>query len=145
MMEQLYQQIILDHAKEKHGFGLIENADGESFQVNPTCGDQVRLQVRTAPQQLDQVAWEGVGCSISQASVSVMVDLVSGKSFAEVEELSDHFRALMDSRGQMPETTEEILEDASAFVGVSKYPARIKCALLGWMALKDALVMANKE
>lgn len=145
MMEQLYQQIILDHAKEKHGFGLVENADGESFQVNPTCGDQVRLQVVTQEDQLNGVHWEGVGCSISQASVSVLVDLVHGKSLAEVEELGSQFRGLMSSRGKMPEGAEETLEDATAFVGVAQYPARIKCALLGWMALKEALVLAHKE
>lgn len=142
MMEQLYQQIILDHAKHKHGFGLLDDPTGESFQVNPTCGDQIRLQVRTAPGELEVVGWQGVGCSISQASASVLVDLVSGKSLDEVETVAAEFRALMDSRGVLTDGVEDVLEDATAFVGVAQYPARIKCALLGWMALREALLQA---
>lgn len=146
-MEQLYQQVILEHARERHGYGLAEGAAGESFQVNPMCGDEVRLQVHLAPDGprpvISHVAWEGQGCSISQASLSVLVDLVEGVDVRTADELSEAFRALMHHRGRPLEADrEELLGDAAAFVGVARYPARIKCALLGWMALRDALVQA---
>ncbi|CAM3651840.1 Fe-S cluster assembly sulfur transfer protein SufU [Occultella aeris] len=146
-MEQLYQQVILDHAREKHGYGLEQGAAGESFQVNPTCGDEVRLRVHladgTAAPVIERVSWEGLGCSISQASLSVLSDLVAGADVARADELTETFRALMSGRGQpLDADREELLGDAGAFVGVAKYPARIKCALLGWMALRDALAHA---
>ena len=147
-MEQLYQQLILDHAKHPEGRGLTEPYDAESFQVNPTCGDQVRLRVQLggtaeAP-VVDRVSWDGQGCSISQASVSVMTDLVTGAPVARAEDLGRRFRELMGARGQgLDEASEDELGDATAFTGVARYPARIKCALLGWMALRDALVQAG--
>jgi len=153
-MEQLYQQLIMDHAKDPSHKGLGESFDGESFQVNPMCGDQVRLQVQLRGQTpgqasdaivLNGLAWDGRGCSISQASVSMMSELVAGRSAREIARLEETFMALMRSRGEGltdPEE-EEALGDALAFEGVSRYPARIKCALLGWMALKDALAKAE--
>ena len=148
-LQQLYQQLILDHARERHGYGLRGEAGaagaGESFQVNPTCGDEVRLRVSTAGGQISDVSWEGVGCSISQASTSVLTDLVSGASLTRVGELAESFSALMHSRGAgVDADTEEALGDAAAFAGVSKYPARVKCAMLGWMALRDALIKASE-
>ena len=143
-MEQLYQQVILDHAKFPHGrgLGLLGENVGESHQVNPTCGDEVTLQV-----DLDEtgvvrdVRWDGQGCSISQASVSVLHDLVVGNDLATVDQLGGTFRALMQTRGAgLDDDAEETLGDATAFTGVAKYPARIKCALLGWAALTDALI-----
>ena len=125
-LDQLYQQVILDHSRERHGQGLLEAPQGDSFQVNPTCGDEVQLQVRLEGQTLAELGWQGSGCSISQASISVMNDLVVGKNLEQVRELEEDFDALMHSRGQ----------------GVSKYPNRVKCALLGWMALKDAVAKA---
>jgi len=150
-MDQLYQQLILEHAKSPHGRGLLAGAAGESFQVNPTCGDEVRLRVhlaadRTGPAGpvVDRVSWEGQGCSISQASLSVMAELVEGASLARAEELGETFRELMHSRGKgLDEASEDALGDATAFTGVSQYPARIKCALLGWAALRDALAQAG--
>lgn len=145
-MEQLYQQLILDHAKDPHGKGLADGHAAESFQVNPMCGDEVRLRVHLDPSQevLDKVSWSGQGCSISQASVSVMSELVTGRPVAEVTALARLFRDLMGSRGAgLDEPSEEQLGDATAFTGVSQYPARIKCALLGWMALRDAFVQAG--
>ncbi len=146
-LEQLYQQVILDHARERHGYGLRDGGAGESFQVNPTCGDQVRLRVHLvdgAPRPvIEAVSWEGQGCSISQASLSVLADLVEGVDVATADELAEAFRALMHNRGRpLDADREEFLGDATAFVGVARYPARVKCALLGWMALRDALVRA---
>lgn len=146
-MTQLYQQVILDHAREQHGSPLAPGGAGESFQVNPTCGDEIRLRVHLDPAAptpvIETISWEGVGCSISQASASVLADLVQGRSVREVDELAETFRELMNNRGHSldPEQN-EMLGDAAAFTGVAQYPARIKCALLGWMALRDALAHA---
>jgi nitrogen fixation NifU-like protein len=146
-LQQMYQQVILDHAREKHGAGEIDPFDGESFQVNPTCGDQVTLRVRLdhsvgAP-RVAEVGWQGQGCSISQASLSVLTDLVTGKDIPTVDHLNETFRELMHGRGkELDPAKSDELEDATAFVGVAQFPARIKCALLGWMALRDALAHA---
>jgi nitrogen fixation NifU-like protein len=144
-MEQLYQQVILDHAKFPHGRGLGETADGQSHQVNPTCGDEVTLQVDVASGVVDDVRWEGQGCSISQASISVLHDLVVGQDLAHVDHLAETFRALMQSRGAGldDEAAEDELGDANAFTGVGKFSARVKCALLGWTALNDALIKSG--
>ncbi|PFG38325.1 nitrogen fixation NifU-like protein [Georgenia soli] len=146
-MEQLYQQVILDHSREKHGAGEIDPFDGESFQVNPTCGDEVRLRVRLdhadGPPRVAGIGWVGQGCSISQASLSVLNDLVTGQDISTVDRLNETFRELMHNRGkELAAEKQDSLEDAAAFVGVARYPARIKCALLGWMALRDALAHA---
>jgi nitrogen fixation NifU-like protein len=146
-MEQLYQQVILDHSKERHGDTLIDPFDGESFQVNPTCGDQVTMRVKLGESDsgpvVDGIGWDGHGCSISQASISVLNDLVLGKDMGTVDRLHETVRDLMGNRGNElePERMDE-LGDATAFVGVAKFHARIKCALLGWMALRDALAHA---
>ncbi len=143
-MEQLYQQLILDHAKTPHGRGLADGFAAESFQVNPTCGDEVRLRVHLDGEQVARVSWEGHGCSISQASVSVMSELVTGGPVATAEELGETFRRLMHARGEgLDEESEDLLGDATAFTGVARYPARIKCALLGWSALRDALIQSG--
>ncbi|HLS64118.1 MAG TPA: SUF system NifU family Fe-S cluster assembly protein [Ruania sp.] len=146
-MTQLYQQVILDHARERHGYGLVAGHAGESFQVNPTCGDEIRLRVHldiTGPAPvIERVSWEGMGCSISQASASVLTDLVRGADVARADQLAETFRELMNSRGRsLAAGKDEMLGDAAAFTGVAQYPARIKCALLGWMALRDALAHA---
>ena len=100
-MEQLYQQLIIDHAKDPHGKGLAEPYAAESFQVNPTCGDEVRLRVHLRDDgTVERVSWAGQGCSISQASTSVMSELVEGRPVAEVEGLGEDFRALLHTRGE---------------------------------------------
>ncbi|GAA5166369.1 MULTISPECIES: Fe-S cluster assembly sulfur transfer protein SufU [Amycolatopsis] len=138
-LESMYQDIILDHYKNPHGRGLREPFDGESFQVNPTCGDEVTLRVKLDGETVADVSYEGQGCSISQASTSVLTDLVVGRPVGEALKTMDAFVELMQGRGQV-EPDEDVLEDGIAFAGVAKYPARVKCALLGWMAFKDALV-----
>lgn len=134
----MYQEIILDHYKNPHGRGLREPYDGESFQVNPTCGDEVTLRVKLSDGKVADVSYDGQGCSISQASTSVLTDLVVGRSVEEAFATMDAFVELMQGRGQV-EPDEDVLEDGVAFAGVAKYPARVKCALLGWMAFKDAV------
>jgi len=145
----MYQQVILDHAKRPHGRGLVDapagHLGGESHQVNPTCGDEITLRVDVDGDTVAGVSWEGQGCSISQASASVMTELVAGQPLAQVAQLDAVFHDLMGSRGKGldDEAALDALGDASAFTGVSQYPARIKCALLGWAALKDSLVRSG--
>ena len=146
-LEQLYQQVILDHAREKHGEGDPTGMDASSHQVNPTCGDEATIHVEVSddePHTIQRLVWDGHGCSISQASLSVMVDLVEGKSVDEAMHLADTFHRLMESRGKGldDEHAEEELEDGIVFQGVSKYPMRIKCALLGWEGMKDSVAKA---
>ncbi|GAA3050174.1 Fe-S cluster assembly sulfur transfer protein SufU [Actinokineospora globicatena] len=143
-LQQMYQEIILDHYKNPHGRGLRDPFDTESFQVNPTCGDEVTLRVRLDGDAVADVSYDGQGCSISQASTSVLTDLVVGRPVAEAMVKLDAFVELMHGRGTV-EPDEDVLEDGIAFAGVAKYPARVKCALLGWMAFKDAVTRARTE
>jgi nitrogen fixation NifU-like protein len=143
----MYQEIILDHYRSPHHKGLRDPFDAEVHHVNPTCGDEVTLRVRLGDdgRTVEDVSYESLGCSISMASVSVMTDLVVGKPLTEATEACDAFLALMRAKGDteaLVAADEELLEDAVAFEGVSMYPARIKCALLGWMAWKDATAQA---
>jgi nitrogen fixation NifU-like protein len=140
-LDSMYQEIILDHYRHPHHRGLREPFDAEVHHVNPTCGDEVTLRVAVADGVVSDVSYESEGCSISQASASVMTDLVIGRSVEEAMALEAEFLALMQSRGTL-EPDEDTLEDAIAFAGVSKYPARVKCALLSWMAWKDATSQA---
>jgi len=139
-MDSMYQEIILDHYKHPHGKGL-RDGDAEVHHVNPTCGDEITLRVRLDGGTVADVSYDSQGCSISQASASVLNDLLVGKSVGEAQQIQEAFLELMQSKGQA-EGDEEVLEDAIAFAGVSKYPARVKCALLSWMAWKDATAQA---
>ncbi|MBI4940768.1 MAG: SUF system NifU family Fe-S cluster assembly protein [Actinobacteria bacterium] len=151
-LDQLYQQIILDHAKAKHGFGLRDAGPGaasaDSHQYNPLCGDEVTLRAvvttasdGTAAPVVADVAWTGEGCSISQASTSVLHELVVGRPVPEATGLVEEFRTMIRSRGQV-EPDEEVLGDAAAFAGVGRHANRVKCAMLGWTAFEDALSRA---
>ena len=167
--QSIYQEIILDHYRHPHHYGLREPYDAEVHHVNPACGDELTVRVRLnsagtsaagdaadcagnsvaagaassrgGDLRVADVSYDALGCSISQASASVMTDLVIGKTVEEALAVGDEFLALMQSRGA-EEPNEDVLEDAVAFAGVAKYPARIKCALLGWMAWKDATARA---
>ncbi len=144
-LESMYQEIILDHYRKPHHKGLKDPFDAEVHHVNPVCGDEVTLRVALKDVNgelvVEDVSYDSLGCSISQASASVMSDLVIGKPVDEAMTIGQVFLELMQSKGQR-EPDEDVLEDAVAFAGVSKYPARIKCALLGWMAWKDATARA---
>jgi nitrogen fixation NifU-like protein len=144
-MDSMYQQIILDHYKHPNHRGELADFDAEVHHVNPTCGDEVTLRVRVADGEIADLGWTGEGCSISQASTSVMSDLVVGSSVTDAMQLQEKFLQLMQSQGHndLTEDETEALEDAIAFEGVSKYPARVKCALLGWMAMKSAVASAT--
>jgi nitrogen fixation NifU-like protein len=140
-LESLYQEIILDHYRAPHHKGLREPYEAEVHHLNPTCGDEITVRVHLDDDLVADVSYDGQGCSISQASASVMTDLVIGKSLGHAIEVHEEFLRLMRSKGEA-EPDEDVLEDAVAFAGVSRYPARIKCALLAWMAWKDAAVQA---
>lgn len=142
-LQNLYQQVILDHAKQKHGYGLRPDAVGSSHQLNPTCGDEVTLNVHpSADGGVASISWEGHGCSISTASASLLSDIVHEVSRDQVTEAVAAFRELMQSKGTI-DGDEELLGDAVALAGVSKYVTRIKCAMLPWVALEDALATSG--
>ncbi|RBM08182.1 MULTISPECIES: Fe-S cluster assembly sulfur transfer protein SufU [Streptomyces] len=145
-LESMYQDVILDHYKNPHGRGLREG-DAEVHHVNPTCGDEITLRVRYEGERIADVSYEGQGCSISQASASVLNDLLVGRELKDALAVQETFLTLMQSKGRLTpdDAMEETLEDAVAFAGVSKYPARVKCALLSWMAWKDATAQALGE
>lgn len=140
-LDELYQEIILDHWKHPRGRGLREPYAAESHQVNPTCGDELTLRVQVSDGQLTDVSYDGLGCSISQASASVLHEQLAGRSVTEALAVQEAFAALLGGRGQI-EPDEDVLGDGIAFAGVARYPARVKCALLAWMAFKDAVVRA---
>ena len=146
-MEDLYQEIILDHYRNPQGRGLREPFESEVHHVNPTCGDEIDLRVhledRDGVPYVADVSYAGQGCSISQASASVMFDSLAGKPLDEAMAALDRFQQMVQSKGQDP-GDEDLMGDAVAFAGVAKYPARVKCALLPWMAWKDAVVRATE-
>jgi nitrogen fixation protein NifU and related proteins len=144
MSDSLYQEIILDHYKNPHHRGLREPYDAQVHHLNPTCGDEITLRVTLDGDKVADVSYDSEGCSISQASASVMADLVIGKDVDTATTAYEEFLALMQSKGQA-EPDEDVLEDAVAFTGVSRYPARVKCALLAWMAWRDAVSQAQGE
>ncbi|GLY02029.1 MULTISPECIES: Fe-S cluster assembly sulfur transfer protein SufU [Actinoplanes] len=141
MLDGLYQEIILDHYKHPHGRGLRDPFDGEAHHVNPTCGDEITMRVSS---DLSEISYDGLGCSISQASASVLYELLQGTDVAEASGIHHAFVELMQGRGQI-EPDEEVLGDGIAFAGVAKFPARVKCALLPWMAFKDAAARAGVD
>ena len=143
-LDSLYQEVILDHYKRPQHKGLAATYDAQVHHVNPSCGDEITLNVALDDDKVAAITWDGVGCSISQASVSILSDLLLGKSIAEADLVLNNFTELMQSKGTMV-GDDAILEDAVAMAGVSKFPARIKCALLGWMAYKDAVVQAQAK
>ncbi|MDQ4214870.1 Fe-S cluster assembly sulfur transfer protein SufU [Microbacterium capsulatum] len=148
-LDDLYQELILDHSKRPHGKGLL-GAEGdphtaESHQRNPICGDEITLRAHVATargeERIAEVSWEGSGCSISQASASMLTELVVGSTRAQAAELIHGFREALRSRGAI-DLDEDVYGDAAALSGVSRYVARVKCAMLAWVALEDALLRA---
>ncbi|TLM85200.1 Fe-S cluster assembly sulfur transfer protein SufU [Pseudarthrobacter sp. NamE5] len=146
-LDQLYQQIILDHSKARHGSGLAGTAapdgtsTGQSHQLNPVCGDEVTLRLAVENGKVAQVSWDGAGCSISMASASVLSELAEGMTVEELHQAIDSFREVLRSRGKIP-ADPEVLGDAAAFEGVARYAARVKCAMISWVAAEDALNQA---
>lgn len=143
-LEQIYQDVILDHYKHPHHRGLREPFDAEVTHTNPVCGDEVTLRVALADDRVTDVSYDGQGCSISQAATSVLTDLVIGQTAGDALKTVAAFTEMVSSRGTI-EGDEDVLGDGIAFAGVSRYPARVKCALLGWMAFKDAVLRVQEE
>ena len=144
MLDALYQEIILDHYKHPHGRGLRDPFSGEAHHVNPTCGDEITVRVSLSSSDIEDISYDGLGCSISQASASVLHELLAGRDVAAAAGIHEAFVALMQGRGQV-EPDEDVLGDGIAFAGVAKFPARVKCALLPWMAFKDAAARAGVD
>jgi len=141
-LEAMYQEIILDHYKNPQNKNLSEPCPAGFVQVhhvNPTCGDEISLRIKVEQNQIVSLEWDGLGCSISQASASIMSQLVMHQQVPDALDQIDLFLKLMKSDTNV---SYEELDDAIAFAGVAKYPARIKCALLGWMALKDSIAQS---
>jgi nitrogen fixation NifU-like protein len=142
----MYQDVILDHYKHPQHRGLREPFGAQVYHVNPICGDEVTLRVALSGDRetVADVSYDGQGCSISQASTSVLTQQVIGQSVGAALKTITAFTEMVSSRGAV-EGDEDVLGDGVAFAGVAKYPARVKCALLGWMAFKDALAQACSE
>jgi nitrogen fixation NifU-like protein len=145
-LEQMYQDVILDHYKHPQHRGLREPFGAQVFHVNTICGDEVTLRVALSDdgESVADVSYDGQGCSISQAATSVLTQQVIGQSVGDALKTITAFTEMVSSRGTI-EGDEDVLGDGIAFAGVAKYPARVKCALLGWMAFKDALAQASAE
>ena len=147
-LDSLYQEIILDHYKKPLHAGLREPFEAEVHHVNPTCGDEITMRVHLVDDagvaRVADVSYDALGCSISQASCSVMADLVIGKTVDEAMAIHESFLTLMQGKGKVV-PDEDVLEDGIAFAGVAKFPARVKCALLSWMAWKDATAQSQNE
>ena len=143
-LDELYQTIILDHYREKHHSGLREPYEAEVHHVNPSCGDELTLRVHLDGDTIADMSYDGEGCSISQASTSILGDLVIGRDIDHFSGLYDDFLEMMHSKGEIT-PDEDRFEDAIAFAGVSKFPARVKCALLAWAALRDAVSQASAK
>ena len=134
----LYQELILDHSRTPEGRGATDGWALRAHQVNPTCGDEVTLGIRVEDDRVAEVRWEGRGCAISQASASMLVGVVDGAPVPEVVERIAEFRAVMRGRGTQ-ELDPEAFGDAVALDGVARYVGRVKCAVLPWTALEEAL------
>lgn len=144
----LYQELILEHSKRPQHAGLREPFDAEVHHVNPTCGDEVTLRVDVEGEGeqaiVKDISYEAQGCSISVASTSVLAEEVTGRPVSEALHVFDAMKSMLTSKGKLV-GDEEVIGDGVAFVGVSKYPARVKCALLGWTAFTDALARSGVD
>ncbi|MFM7949598.1 MAG: Fe-S cluster assembly sulfur transfer protein SufU [Actinomycetales bacterium] len=137
-LENLYQEVILDHYKRPKNKSLRANPSIQVHHVNTSCGDELTLNLVVDAGLVKDLSWDGVGCSISQASASVMSELLIGKSSKAALALVEEFQEMLQSKGAIS-GNEDHLQDGVAFAGVAKFPARVKCALLAWMAFKDAI------
>lgn len=132
-LDSLYQQVILDHYRSPLNKGLSSDKDIQVHHNNPSCGDEVTLNLTMENGVVKQITWDGVGCSISMASTSVMSDLLIGKDYQQALRVLEAFMELMQSKGQL-KGDEALLEDGVAFAGVSKFPARINAHFwVGWL------------
>ena len=143
MLEDIYQEIILDHHKHPRCRGALDGPCATHEVYNPLCGDRIVVEVKGAKGEVHKLAFAGSGCAISQASASMLCELCAGKPIAEIRTLENSFRSLI--KGETTAEDCEELGDATALEGVSKYPNRIKCALIAWDALNRCLDDIEKE
>jgi len=145
-LSNMYQEVILDHYKSPRGKGLKDPFDGQAHHVNPTCGDEITVQVKLSNDKktIETISYDGQGCSISQASASIMFEQVNQKSIDEFNQINDDFLKMMQGKGNY-QGNEDLIGDGVSMIGVAQYPARVKCALLSWMAAKDAIIRAQGE
>lgn len=145
-LSNMYQEVILDHYKSPRGKGLKDPFDGQAHHVNPTCGDEITVQVKLSNDKktIETISYDGQGCSISQASASIMFEQVNQKSIEEFNQINDDFLKMMQGKGNY-QGNENLIGDGVSMIGVAQYPARVKCALLSWMAAKDAIIRAQGE
>jgi len=145
-LSNMYQEVILDHYKSPRGKGLKDPFDGQAHHVNPTCGDEITVQVKLSSDRknIESISYDGQGCSISQASASIMFEQVHKKSVEEFNQINDDFLKMMQGKGNY-QGNEDLIGDGVSMIGVAQYPARVKCALLSWMAAKDAIIRAQGD
>ena len=136
-LTSLYQELILEHYKRPRNRGSIAAPDRDVHMRNPTCGDEIHLQLRMVDDRVEEVRFEGEGCSISQSAASMMTQLVRGKSAEEALALAGRFTEMM--HGDPEAAKDRAMGDLRALAGVSRFPVRVKCALLAWNALEEAL------
>ncbi|WP_291313608.1 Fe-S cluster assembly sulfur transfer protein SufU [Corynebacterium sp. UBA2622] len=138
-LESMYQEVILDHYKNPQHAGLRDPFEAEVHHVNPSCGDEITLRVHLSGdgETVEDVSYAATGCSISQASASVMAEELIGRPVDEAMDKLGAFETMVTSRGELEGDPEKI-GDGVAFAGVAKFPARVKCALLGWKAFQAA-------
>jgi len=137
-LDELYEAIILDHYRNPRNSGPVDDPDIDLEVNNPFCGDEFHIQLKVDGNSVSQVGINGRGCAISQASASLLAELVQGKSYADVNAAVDSVRRLLKGE-EITEEEQDILGDIEALGGVRKFPVRIKCALLSWVGLDDAL------
>ena len=145
-LSNMYQEVILDHYKSPRGKGLKDPFDGQAHHVNPTCGDEITVQVKLSSDRknIESISYDGQGCSISQASASIMFEQVNKKSVEDFNKINDDFLKMMQGKGNY-QGNEDLIGDGVSMIGVAQYPARVKCALLSWMAAKDAIIRAQGD
>ncbi|MFZ9353962.1 MAG: Fe-S cluster assembly sulfur transfer protein SufU [Candidatus Nanopelagicales bacterium] len=145
-LSNMYQEVILDHYKSPRGKGLKDPFDGQAHHVNPTCGDEITVQVKLSSDRknIESISYDGQGCSISQASASIMFEQVNKKSIEVFNQINDDFLKMMQGKGNY-QGNEDLIGDGVSMIGVAQYPARVKCALLSWMAAKDAIIRAQGD
>ncbi|MEK7791091.1 MAG: Fe-S cluster assembly sulfur transfer protein SufU [Deltaproteobacteria bacterium] len=135
-LDDLYREVILDHYKSPRHHEQVMPHDVQQEGFNPLCGDQIVIQLKFVGHQIERIGFSGKGCSISQASASILTEEVEGKSLEEVQKKIDLFKQMM--HGKLDPATIESLGDLEALSGVQKFPVRIKCALLAWTTLEEA-------
>jgi nitrogen fixation NifU-like protein len=135
-LNDLYQEVILDHSRHPHNYHAMADATRKAEGYNPLCGDQVTVYLKLNGDRIEDVSFEGSGCAISKSSASIMTDIVKGKSKNEAAALFEKFRDMVTGDAKAPVDS---LDKLSIFAGVSEFPTRVKCAVLGWHTLRSAL------